>query len=88
MRACRLIDEREHALSEMGIHVAGSAIAVDITKSYLVNINADPSMNEMLVCVFPPASSAAMRALSIRYCRAYSNVRKTHTDSMFCVDIT
>eukprot|EP00036_Acanthoecidae_sp_10tr_P019566 CAMPEP_0206302004 /NCGR_PEP_ID=MMETSP0106_2-20121207/8501_1 /ASSEMBLY_ACC=CAM_ASM_000206 /TAXON_ID=81532 /ORGANISM="Acanthoeca-like sp., Strain 10tr" /LENGTH=1711 /DNA_ID=CAMNT_0053732761 /DNA_START=15 /DNA_END=5147 /DNA_ORIENTATION=- len=47
--ANKLLEERERALSEMGIHVAGSAIAVDITKSYLVNINADPSLNEMLV---------------------------------------
>lgn len=49
--ACRLLEERERALSEMGIHVAGSAIAVDIKKSYLVNINADPAMNEILVYV-------------------------------------
>ena len=33
----------------MGISVQSSGIAVEKSKFYLVNLNADPSMNELLV---------------------------------------
>lgn len=41
--------EREKALEDMGISIGGAGIAVDMTKSYLINLNADPMLNEMLV---------------------------------------
>ena len=34
----------------MGISVQASGIRVQADKYYLVNLNADPSMNELLVC--------------------------------------
>ena len=34
----------------MGISVQASGIGVQVDKFYLVNLNADPSMNELLVC--------------------------------------
>ena len=34
----------------MGISVQASGIGVQVDKYYLVNLNADPSMNELLVC--------------------------------------
>jgi hypothetical protein len=43
------LSEREQELEQMGIQIAGGGIAVDLTKSYLINLNADPAMNEMLV---------------------------------------
>ena len=34
----------------MGISVQASGIGVQVDKFYLVNLNADPSMNALLVC--------------------------------------
>eukprot|EP00039_Didymoeca_costata_P010377 m.139667 g.139667 ORF g.139667 m.139667 type:complete len:1667 (+) comp14805_c0_seq1:372-5372(+) len=48
-RAETAMREREQALKAMGISIAGGGIAVDLTKSYLINLNSDPSMNEMLI---------------------------------------
>lgn len=45
----RLQHERQHALEKMGISVQASGIMVEKNKYYLVNLNADPSLNEMLV---------------------------------------
>lgn len=41
--------ERQLALEKMGISVQSSGIKVQNDKFYLVNLNADPSMNELLV---------------------------------------
>lgn len=41
--------ERQQALEKMGISVQSSGIKVQTDKYYLVNLNADPSMNELLV---------------------------------------
>ncbi len=41
--------ERQKALEEMGISIQSSGIAVEKNKFYLVNLNADPSLNELLV---------------------------------------
>ena len=41
--------ERQQALEKMGISVQASGISVEKNKYYLVNLNADPSLNEMLV---------------------------------------
>ncbi|XP_054157934.1 kinesin-like protein KIF13B [Oppia nitens] len=41
--------ERQQALEKMGISVQSSGIRVENSKYYLVNLNADPSLNELLV---------------------------------------
>ncbi|XP_041975896.1 kinesin-like protein KIF13A isoform X3 [Aricia agestis] len=45
----RIQSERQHALEKMGISVQASGIKVEKNKYYLVNLNADPSLNELLV---------------------------------------
>ncbi|XP_034249047.1 kinesin-like protein KIF13A isoform X2 [Thrips palmi] len=45
----RLQQERQQALEKMGISVQASGIQVEKNKYYLVNLNADPSLNELLV---------------------------------------
>lgn len=42
--------DRQKALEDMGISVQESGIGVQTDKYYLINLNADPSMNELLVC--------------------------------------
>uniref|UniRef100_A0AC35TU92 Kinesin motor domain-containing protein n=1 Tax=Rhabditophanes sp. KR3021 TaxID=114890 RepID=A0AC35TU92_9BILA len=44
-----LYAERQKDLSEIGIALTGSGIKVEKDRFYLVNLNADPSMNELLV---------------------------------------
>lgn len=46
----RIHQERQKALEDMGISVQSAGIGVQKDKFYLVNLNADPSMNELLVC--------------------------------------
>uniref|UniRef100_A0A1I8FXD9 Kinesin motor domain-containing protein n=1 Tax=Macrostomum lignano TaxID=282301 RepID=A0A1I8FXD9_9PLAT len=41
--------ERHEALEKMGVSVQASGIRVDSSSCYLVNLNADPSLNELLV---------------------------------------
>ena len=43
------MQERHAALEKMGISVQMSGIKVGQGKYYLVNLNADPSLNELLV---------------------------------------
>ncbi|XP_071956300.1 kinesin-like protein KIF13A isoform X3 [Antedon mediterranea] len=45
----RIHKERQHALEQMGISVQASGIKVERNKCFLVNLNADPSLNELLV---------------------------------------
>jgi kinesin family member 13 len=45
----RVHHERQQALEKMGISVQASGIQVEKNKFYLVNLNADPSLNELLV---------------------------------------
>lgn len=45
----KIHQERQLALEKMGISVQSSGIKVQTDKFYLVNLNADPSMNELLV---------------------------------------
>ena len=42
-------EDRRMALEKMGISVESSGIKVDKEKYFLVNLNADPSLNELLV---------------------------------------
>jgi len=44
-----VVQERHAALEKMGISVQTSGIKVEQGKHYLVNLNADPSLNELLV---------------------------------------
>ncbi len=46
----RIHHERQKALEDMGISVQAAGIGVQKDKFYLVNLNADPCMNELLVC--------------------------------------
>eukprot|EP00050_Salpingoeca_kvevrii_P017337 m.64241 g.64241 ORF g.64241 m.64241 type:complete len:1733 (-) comp7505_c0_seq1:232-5430(-) len=48
-KAEKAFKERQRQLEEMGVSVVKEGLAVDKSKSYLVNLNADPSMNELLV---------------------------------------
>lgn len=45
----RLTRERRRDFAEIGICVADAGIKVEKDRFYLVNLNADPSMNELLV---------------------------------------
>lgn len=45
----RLQHERQQSLEKMGISVQASGIQVEKNKYYLVNLNDDPSLNELLV---------------------------------------
>lgn len=45
----RIQNERQQALEKMGISIQASGIKVEKNKYYLVNLNADPSLNELLV---------------------------------------
>ncbi|KAL5286205.1 KIF13B family protein [Megaselia abdita] len=45
----RIQSNRQQALEKMGISVQASGIKVEKNKYYLVNLNADPSLNELLV---------------------------------------
>ncbi|XP_022249018.1 kinesin-like protein KIF13A isoform X2 [Limulus polyphemus] len=45
----KIQQERQQALEKMGISVQASGIKVEKDKYYLVNLNADPSLNELLV---------------------------------------
>lgn len=63
----RIHHERQQTLENMGISVQEAGIGVQVNKFYMVNLNADPSMNELLVCYlkvqsykpipFPPEST-------------------------------
>ena len=45
----KIHQERQQALEKMGISVQSSGIAVEKDRYYLINLNADPSMNALLV---------------------------------------
>lgn len=44
-----LFQERQRQLESMGISLESSGIKVGDDKCYLVNLNADPALNELLV---------------------------------------
>jgi len=46
---CIWFQERHKALEEMGVSVETSGIKVQHSRYFLVNLNADPSLNELLV---------------------------------------
>ncbi|KAK9723131.1 CAP-Gly domain [Popillia japonica] len=49
MKTERIQNERQQTLEKMGISIQDSGIKVEKNKFYLVNLNADPSLNELLV---------------------------------------
>lgn len=49
MKTERIQNERQQALEKMGISIQDSGIKVEKNKYYLVNLNADPYLNELLV---------------------------------------
>ena len=57
-----LPQERHKALEQMGVSVQSSGIRLDNTCPYLVNLNADPSLNELLVYYLKVSLPAAFRA--------------------------
>ena len=70
----RVHHERQQALEKMGISVQASGIQVEKNKFYLVNLNADPSLNELLVyylkvyyCVFWVCLVSALFYLSLTH---------------------
>ena len=54
----RVQQERQKALEDMGISIKPGGIVVHKDNFYLVNLNADPSMNEMLVYHLKVSSTA------------------------------
>lgn len=44
-------EDRRQALEKIGISVESSGIKVEKNKCFLVNLNSDPSLNELLVSV-------------------------------------
>ena len=52
----RIHHERQKALEDMGISVQAAGIGVQVDKYYMVNLNADPSLNELLVCYLKVSS--------------------------------
>ncbi|KAF2347660.1 Pentapeptide repeat, partial [Trinorchestia longiramus] len=60
----RVQQERQQALEKMGISVQTSGISVEKDKYYLVNLNADPSLNEMLVYYLKDRSSVGRPGLA------------------------
>ncbi|XP_024082800.1 kinesin-like protein KIF13A isoform X2 [Cimex lectularius] len=57
--------ERQEALENMGISVQASGIKVEKNKFYLVNLNADPSLNELLVYYLKEKTLVGARGASI-----------------------
>uniref|UniRef100_A0A069DXT9 Putative kinesin-like protein n=1 Tax=Panstrongylus megistus TaxID=65343 RepID=A0A069DXT9_9HEMI len=61
----QLQQERQEALENMGISVQASGIKVEKNKFYLVNLNADPSLNELLVYYLKERTLVGVRGASI-----------------------
>lgn len=49
MCVCVCFQERQKQLESLGISLQSSGIKVGDDKSFLVNLNADPALNELLV---------------------------------------
>lgn len=73
--------ERQQTLEKLGISVEASGISVEKNKYYLVNLNADPCLNEMLVyylkvrilnlgIYLPLEGGGGVKKLWIDYCRS------------------
>lgn len=60
-----ITQDRQKALQDMGISVQASGIGVQTDKYYLINLNADPSMSELLVCYLKDCTRIGRPANSI-----------------------
>ena len=74
----RVQTERQQVLEKMGISVQASGIQVEKNKFYLVNLNADPSLNELLVYYLKVEFHMCVRVFNalrqlIKYCASGSN---------------
>ncbi len=61
----RIHHERQAVLENMGISVQAAGIGVQVDKFYMVNLNADPSLNELLVCYLKVCSCNDLRLLGV-----------------------
>ena len=61
----RIHHERQKALEDMGISVQEAGIGVQVDKYYMVNLNADPSLNELLVC-YLKVRAEAIKSVPVR----------------------
>lgn len=52
--------ERQEALTRMGISVEAGGIGVDKSRHYLVNLNQDPALNELLLYYLKVLCSALL----------------------------
>lgn len=68
----RLQHERQQALEKMGISVQASGIQVEKNKYYLVNLNDDPSLNELLVYYLKVSKNALKLITQVNF-----NLKKT-----------
>jgi len=57
-RAQVAMEERQRAMEEMGISIHKGGVKIDRSKYYLVNLNEDPAMSEMLVYYLKIPTSA------------------------------
>ena len=60
-----LCQERHMALKQMGVSVQSSGIRLDNSRHYLVNLNADPSLNELLVYYLEVCSVKMLSHISL-----------------------
>lgn len=76
----RLQHERQQALEKMGISVQASGIQVEKSKYYLVNLNDDPSLNELLVYY--------LKVCTCHYtCRLMAKFLLLHHLSLCCISL-
>ena len=71
-------------LEDMGISVKSAGIGVQRDKYYLVNLNADPIMSELLVCYLKVCLSVSiygMYVLCIHNTHAHTQYTHSHTHS-------
>lgn len=76
MKTERIQNERQQTLEKMGISIQDSGIKVEKNKFYLVNLNADPCLNELLVyylkvCIItrPALTTHILHSLDACNCR-------------------
>ena len=86
----RLQQERQEALENMGISVQASGIKVEKNKYYLVNLNADPSLNELLVYYLKERTLVGARAVSYTHLDVYKRQTNNSLQTLYakCVNKT
>ena len=64
----KIHQERQRTLENMGISVQEAGIGVQMDKFYMVNLNADPSLNELLVCYLKVRNYVTMSEYVLTVC--------------------